>query len=195
MDKEVVAALVTASASLIVSVIAFLGSRNSARFSAEVQRGLETQKHRATLLASQAESLEKEFNASLEGLRRGIQAIQGMKDQIYLLLGARPGDLPRDAFVARLVEHRDQLMGSYEEWGSVLSDSEERALHLAKNAAICLCELVVMSDFHKGSHEAVSAGLTNNLLAIKSKLNDIQQQLRDSRSDRLEARIRLVSRL
>jgi len=185
MDTKLISALVAAAAAVFVAVISLVTAILTSRQSAKTARSIELLKQSLSNDLKTSEFADATLISSLDALKQGMQAIQILKDEIQLILAAVKGSLTsREAF-RRIEKARDSLLIAFQAGHPHLGNRETYAFHSLKELAIKICN-IIKSDLHnKENVSELSDDARHELLELRGRLTDVQNILRDARTDRL----------
>ena len=185
MGSGVLVALIAGGVSLLVALISLFATVLSSRSSSKTARSLEELRQSHLLLEKQRSIFDRELVLTLKGLMEAIQAIQRVRDEMLLVLDARKDSLSVDEAMSRLRVARESLFEGYEANCGILNSVELPAYHRATNTALSV-ENLLLNDLESEEYASrVSAEARQNLKELRGRLHDCQQELRDSRTDRL----------
>ena len=185
MSNELVLALVASGTSLVVAIVGLIASLITIRQTTRADRDIETLKHDFSRALASDALADGEFSQSTKALQLAIQAIQLVKDEIAITLSKIAERLDRDATLKRVGTARQGLFECHEQSMAFLSVEEERVLHQAKNTALAVERLVEEELLQNESGSGISPSGAEQLVELRLQLTDLQQMLRDYRSDRL----------
>ncbi len=188
MSNELALALVASGTSLVVAIVGLIASLITIRQSTRADRDIEALKHELARKQAAGAMADGEFNQSTKALQVAIQSIQLVKDEIALALSEIAVRLDRDATLKRMGAARQGLFECHEQHMAFLNAQEERLLHQAKNSALAVERLVEEELLQTEIGSGISPGGVERLMELRLQLTDLQQQLRDHRSDRLVGR-------
>ena len=186
---ELTLAIIASVTSFVVAVIslltALLSSRQSSRSEQMLEKFRDDLEHeRATEAMS-----DQHLNDNLKALQANIETIQRIKDEIQLVLSAVESSLDTKSAIEYVRAAREALFDCYEKNLADLSDSDAKACHRAKNYALQV-ENTLQSGLNQCANASdLSDSCRQRLLELRVQLTDLQQVLRDSRSDKLAKRM------
>jgi hypothetical protein len=185
---ELTIALVAAGTSLFVAIISVISSIVSNRQAARLAREIESLKH--TLAKEEAAQVisDEQFNESIRSLQLFIQVIQRMKDELQLILGAEESGLEPKRAIERIIEARKAIFDCYEAQMAFLEERETSTSHQAKNQAILIEQTIKKYQQEKPFILSLSTEQKETLLRFRTELTDLQNLLRDSRTERVARR-------
>lgn len=184
-ETKILIAVITSVCSAVVSVVtAVISSRASLRTTAISERG----KH-AVSRAEKADDLSDQLlKDALLALEEFLRAIQNLKDRVSLVASTRDRGLDSESAMELFEGARTRLFVTYEKHFPALSEEEGRICHRAKELARII-EQAIFTAFSKATCASqVSDKLRTELLKMRQDLSELQDQLRDSRMNRVLAR-------
>lgn len=188
MSNELTLALVASGTSLVVAIVGLIASLITIRHSTRASRAIELLKHELARKQASDALADGEFTQSTKALQVAIQSIQQVKDEIALALSEIAVRRDKDATLKRMGAARQGLFECHEQQMAFLNAHEERILHQAKNSALAVERLVEEELLLTEVGSGISPGGAERLMELRLQLTDLQQQLRDHRSDRLVGR-------
>ena len=207
LNPQVMAAIIGSISALIVagitSVFTFVSNRSRDRTTSQYQREIEELKsslervrgqeltaveakfsRELELFKRSLELKDEELKRSLNALHEANKAIQKMKDEIQRILDAVQGSIDPDDTIIQCEAVKQEIVQTYREFSTFLNDHEDEVFHKAKNMAI-----VTLQHLQINKEEITSIDIKNELVNRKAALTERQQQLRDSRMDRLMQKV------
>jgi hypothetical protein len=189
LDKNLIVALVAAFASLLVATIGLAATIVANRRSNINAAQIETLKYSLAETAKSREIKDSHLSTSLEAVAQGMQAIQNLKDEILLILGSIEDALPSSMALQRIESAREVLFDSFEKNHPGLNETENVALHKAKNLAYAI-EHLLFNELQRRTYASeLSLEARARLAEFRSGLTERQNVLRDSRNDRIMRRV------
>jgi hypothetical protein len=189
MNNALNVAWIGFGASCLAALIAIINALITSQLTKRSTKEIEALKFEFSTALSREKLKDEYLTKALVSLQGAIQAIQFLKDEIQLTLSAPDGSLDADVAIKRLETARQRMLESYESQCAELDKSECDKFHKAKNMAITIVNLVGNGLGTDGSLAKISDGTRQSLNSIRNQLTEIQNQLRDSRANRIIMRI------
>jgi hypothetical protein len=191
MTHEVMLAIITSVASLLVALTSLISSIIANRQSARSTEIIELLKFRLDDKKSTRAMSDEYLRQGIESLGTLIQVIQRMKDIVQLTLNAVGTSLDSESALENISKARQQLFKSFEEQLPYLRESEVRGAHQAKNTALTI-EMRLCDDLEGTFFTSeLSEEQRQSLLELRNDLTDAQHLLRDSRATLILNRIQV----
>ena len=189
MSTELILALIASSTSVLIAIISFIVSIVSNRQSTRSAKEIEKLKYDFSR-ASALEALnDSQLGESLKALQLAIKSIQRVKDEIQVILSAIETPTETKPLMEGIRSAREQMFACYEEQMATLDNDDARIVHKAKNTSLQVEALIKRSLPANAELITLSEELRESLLTLRMNLTELQQSLRDSRTDKLMRRL------
>lgn len=189
MSIELKLALIASGTSVLVAIISLVVSILSNRQSARSAKEIEKVKYDFSR-ASALEALnDSQLSESLKALQLAIKSIQRVKDEIQVVLSAIETPTEMNPLREGVRTAREQMFACYEEQMATLENDDARVVHKAKNTSLQVEALIKRSLPANADITTLPKELSEPLLTLRMDLTELQQSLRDSRSDKLMKRL------
>jgi hypothetical protein len=188
METKIIIALIAGGFSLLVAIISLITSIITGRHSGKIARDIELMKQSFAQQVSTKAITDAALQESLEALKIALQKIQQLKDEIQIILSAIGSSLDAKAAMNAISNARKDLFEVYEEKIANFNEAESKACHQAKNISLAVEEFLLHSLSSKENASDLIDEERIRLTALRNELTEIQQLLRDSRTDRLVQR-------
>jgi hypothetical protein len=189
MKIELFVALIASGTSLFVAIIGLITSFTSNRQSARSEKAIENVRYEISRLATKESISDTNMEEALKALRKSLQAIQLIKDETQVILSATNNDLNSKSAINRICAAREKMFACYEEELASLDDIEVRANHRAKNISLIIENLIKEGLLSQLTASNLSPEKRDKITLLRAELTEIQQVLRDSKTDRILRRI------
>jgi hypothetical protein len=170
VDTKLLIALITAASALIVSVVSALAQIWQVR-----------EKHRLERRLAQEAQLKEKSVAEGQNIQSAIRvscaALQGVQDELELLLKAAPGSLMSGDHRNHLLNARDELRRVYREYYSVLSVTDRNILSAAREIAVHVLLMLDLEGVWQSELLSLQEQALNELERASASLGIRQQQL------------------
>ena len=188
MKATVSSALIGAAVAVVVALITLMRSILSSKAAAELSKEVEIIKHGLEQTSADAQVLNNEFRATLDGLKLVVGEVQKTKDQLQVVLGAVEGSLDGSAAITMMTACRNELFLAYEQACPHLPLQENNACHRAKNTALHIEQVLrhVFGDRPGLEAAALPPDDREQLVRLRMDLSDSQQKLVECRLALLE---------
>lgn len=189
MSNELKIALIASGTSILVAFISLLISIMSNRQSARSGKELETLKYDFSRASALNALNDSQLSESLKALQLAIKSIQKVKDEIQVVLSAVGIPIERQSLMEGIRSTREQMFACYEEQMATLNNEDARIVHTAKNTSLRVEALIKQSVPAKAKTVTLPDELREQLLTLRMDLTELQQKLRDSRTDKVMKRL------
>lgn len=182
MSAEIIIAMVTAVASLVVAIV-------SSRQSARAQKLIEELKFELEKKRSAKAMGDEYFKQSIESADRLIRSIQQLKDILQLITSAHEASMAGEAAIKLAAPLCQDLVRHYEQELPNLNDVESEAAHRVKNKALAIEMILREALRDKAWVSELSEEQRRSLVRLRNDLTEDQHILRDSKMTRLADRV------
>lgn len=189
MDIEVIIAIIASITALVVAVVGLVTAIINNKHSARTAKSIEELRFEFSQTQARDTLSNTHLDEVLGALVSAIQAIQLVKDEIQMILSAPEDSLDASSAIHRIERAREKIFACYEEKGAILSEWETVMVHRAKNISLSVEYHMKEGLRNKDSASLLPEGKYRKIFELRAELTDIQQSLRDSRTDRLLRRI------
>lgn len=189
MSTEILAAIIASVASILVALATLIISMVSNKHSARSMREIEELKFSLARSTSNKGISDSHLDESLRGLQIAIQSIQLVKDELQLLSVTLKRDEDCRNTIERITTAREKMFLCYEEQLPVLESVDAALLHDAKNISLSIENLARQCLSHKRRVAWLSTKAGQELIALRARLTEIQQSLRDNRAELIMRKI------
>lgn len=185
MDDKILIATIAVIGSVVVALVSLIASIINSRIARKTSHSLELLKDQIALNNKAAEIADEEFHKAIEGLKKAIEVIQVVKDEIYMILHAPEESVLSSEIIQKFSAFSEKVASTYGEFTAHLSESEYRSLHRAKNIALQL-RGVIIESFSSTKYTSESEPPAFEMLQkFHDQLSELQVNLRDNRADRI----------
>jgi len=121
---------------------------------------------------------------SIKALREAISTIQSMKDSLQVFMEAYKDAMTNEYVIEKINVSTQQVIKTYQEQGSYLSQDEIKPFHKAKN--LCLRHQSILINMLKNVDypSEIQTSDKNSIKTLRDELTDLQNTLRDFRDAR-----------
>ena len=182
MDKGITIALITSFTSLLLALISIYQSKktnknnnNALRELEELKFDIETKKRNKIY---QENLLDKRIN----GLNLTVKEIQLLKDRLFVIISSTSESLLSQEAMDYIINSRKSLFSCYESILAEIEENDASFIHDAKNLSFQI-ENAFKSFLSDREYLDLTEGQKQVLLAFRTRLDDIQTNLRNIKSD------------
>jgi biopolymer transport protein ExbB/TolQ len=190
MTPEVLAAIVTSAASLVIAIGGLISSTLTNRRVHKSNVQIESMKLQLERAKATDQFADHRLLESCKAVADSLESIQKMRDALQLTLtSALDSSLDIEGALKDIAAAREHLFSTYQTNTPYLADGENKAVHRAKNLAHA-AEVQLRTELaSKRMLEELSPACRSCLSDVRSSLGEEQNLLRDSLSKRLLARL------
>ncbi len=182
---EIKLAIIAAAGSLLVAFVSLATSLLSNKQSKKTQESIERLRFDLSKEESREKIIEDDKVTTLAALGSAIQHMAEVKDVLQLILTAPRRSLDSKSALEKMAAARAGLFSCYEGQCSVLSGREQSLVHKAKNIALVMDTNLKKYAGRKRYVAAFTNDQKDELLGLRQSLTEIQDLLRDSRTNRI----------
>lgn len=184
MEKEVVAALMTSIASVIVAVFAFIQSAKSSKRSMLMNKEIESMKQSYDKKKSDYIILSDDKRKLFNSLCEFISEIQAYKDYLFFLINTSKKSYDSESALKLLTKRTQLILNCFKNLSVHINKYETlgNAAHEVKNL-IAYKEIELHELFSKRKYTNLEKEEKKGLSQMRLKLDEFQNLLRDSREE------------
>jgi len=182
MDTKIIIIIITSISSLFIAVFSLIQSILSSKNNLNTLKMIEELKYSMENRKDVKKYQEEKLSRRIDGLDATIKEIQILKDKLLIIISSGKNGLLSDEVISFCIKSRESLFNCYESFLSDLDKNDAEFIHKAKNLSLNIENTMknILADL---KYIDLSDAQRNILQDFKNRLNDIQLEIRNIKSD------------